>query len=86
MAFLSGMDLFPLGCVLREFASSTYYKYASSQILVRPCPAKKPPPLKGKPLFFIISELFVIFAPFEHLNVFDQDVKSRILREVSGKI
>jgi hypothetical protein len=35
------MAFFPLGGVLRRFPAAAYVKYASSQTLVRPCPAKK---------------------------------------------
>jgi hypothetical protein len=35
------MVFFSLDCVLRGFSTTAYIKYASSQTLVRPCPAKK---------------------------------------------
>ena len=53
------MALFPISCVLRGFPPSTYYKYASAQILVR---------------------------LDEHIDVKNQDVKSRRMAGLIEKI
>jgi hypothetical protein len=49
------MAIFPLNGVLRGFPAAAYKKYASPEILVRPCSAKK----------LLISELDTLLPLFK---------------------